>query len=577
MPITSVKTKGYSCFTGDWCGFDQFKPITVIIGRNNTGKSQLLELVSALCAPSRQRILDDLCLRGHMDEDLIKSEFPPYNASGYRNRYDWENHGLPYENLPITWATKGGIEILEAKPMHKNRYGIESDYIPDQTAQAKLEKILGKLDLPMSGKTFRHVLADRDIRREPKSSKLVLSSNGEGATNIIRDHLIRAGDIMTTREVIQGTLRSALNQIFGPDGEFTQISIQQHEAKGEKEEDLWEIFLEEERKGLIPLTSSGSGLKTVFLVLLNLLVIPIIERKSASGYVFAFEELENNLHPALLRRLLKFIEEFVLKEGCSVFLTTHSGATLDLFSRADYAQFVRVSHDGNSASTQTIDKFFDRAHVVGDLGAKASDILQANGIIWVEGPSDAVYINHWIAIFSGNTLLEGRDYACAFYGGALLAKTTLASPEENEDGLVNLIPLNRNVALICDSDRTSRSTKPKPRVEKAKRAIEGIPNATIWITSGKEIESYLPGGVLAAALGIPRADDPGQYELFFPSAKPKSKGLSYLETKLGRQAVDKVELAIAAKPYMTKEVMSNRLDWLNQMTVLTNCIRRWNE
>ena len=31
--------------------------------------------------------------------------------------------------------------------------------------------------------------------------------------------------------------------------------------------------------------------------------------------------------------------------------------------------------------------------LVDDLGIKASDILQSNGIIWVEGPSDRIYIN----------------------------------------------------------------------------------------------------------------------------------------------------------------------------------------
>ena len=34
----------------------------------------------------------------------------------------------------------------------------------------------------------------------------------------------------------------------------------------------------------------------------------------------------------------------------------------------------------------------DNYDVLDDLGAKASDIFQSNGIIWVEGPSDRIYI-----------------------------------------------------------------------------------------------------------------------------------------------------------------------------------------
>ena len=49
MNIDSIYFKGYSCFKKGWAGFDTIKPINVIIGRNNSGKSHLLDLVEALC------------------------------------------------------------------------------------------------------------------------------------------------------------------------------------------------------------------------------------------------------------------------------------------------------------------------------------------------------------------------------------------------------------------------------------------------------------------------------------------------------------------------------------------------
>ncbi|WCE05598.1 AAA family ATPase [Pseudoxanthomonas sp. JBR18] len=572
--------KGYSCFTGDWCGFDKFVPITVIIGRNNTGKSQLLNLVRNMCegSHSRQAREGSFLLEGIITEDDLRPFFPRHHSGGAMNGDHWSDNGLFFVDTPVKWSKDSEVEILETQPRSTNVYGNRVSYHPGQGALHGLKQALSRIATPFDSKRFLHLMADRDIRPEIAESSLKLWPDGRGATNIIRDHLINAGKISVSRPIIQNELRKALSQIFGPDGEFLQIFIQQHDQdSGAASAGQWEVFLEEQRKGLIPLTNSGSGLKTVILVLLNLLLIPKIENRSPSDYVFAFEELENNLHPSLLRRLLKFIDAFTQEHQCFVFFTTHSSATLDLFSRAEHAQFVRISHDGESASTQTIDKFFDRAHVLGELGAKASDILQANGIIWVEGPSDAIYINHWIEIFSGGELLEGRDYACAFYGGSLLARTTLAAPGAEEDGLINLIPLNRNVALICDSDRSSSAARLKPRVRKAQHAVKNIPNAAIWITAGKEIESYLPGAVLSAALGKPSAADPDQYALFFPSTKKAAKGKSYLESELGLQAVDKVELAIAARPHMTKEVMENRLDWGNQMIVLTNAIRKWNE
>lgn len=49
MNIDSIYFKGHSCFKKEWAGFDTIKPINVIIGLNNSGKSRLLDLVEALC------------------------------------------------------------------------------------------------------------------------------------------------------------------------------------------------------------------------------------------------------------------------------------------------------------------------------------------------------------------------------------------------------------------------------------------------------------------------------------------------------------------------------------------------
>ena len=48
MKADSVYFKGHLCFQKEWAGFDTIKPVNVIIGRNNSGKSHLLDLVEAL-------------------------------------------------------------------------------------------------------------------------------------------------------------------------------------------------------------------------------------------------------------------------------------------------------------------------------------------------------------------------------------------------------------------------------------------------------------------------------------------------------------------------------------------------
>jgi hypothetical protein len=376
--------------------------------------------------------------------------------------------------------------------------------------------------------------------------------------------------------LVQTHLLTALAHIFRSDGDFTEVQIKIHDEPGTGHpQGYWEIYLGEPQKGLISLSRSGSGLKTIILVLLNLLVIPEIEKKPKQSYIFAFEELENNLHPALLRRLFQYLEEYVSREGATVFLTTHSSVALDFFGISKSAQIIHVTHDGSSAKGSIVSAHFDRLGVVSELGAKPSDLLQANGIIWVEGPSDRIYINRWVDLFSDHSLQEGRDYQCAFYGGSLLARTQFASPEEADLELVNLLRVNPNIVVVCDGDRSGPHARLKDRVRRIKEEVGAIPGGAIWITQAREIENYLPGVVIGTALGISSLIDPEQYEPFFPR-KGVAAGSSYVETKMHRRGIDKMELAVEAVPHMTKTAMEARFDIVPQMNMIISLIRKWN-
>lgn len=362
--------------------------------------------------------------------------------------------------------------------------------------------------------------------------------------------------------------------MFGSDGHFTEIQARQHDSPGAADP-LWEIYLGQKYKGLVPLSSSGSGLKTVILVLLHLLVMPDSDGKSAGQSIYAFEELENNLHPALLRRLLAYIERFAIENEANVFLTTHSNVALDIFGASESAQIVHVTHNGETARTSTVRAHFDRLGVISELGARPADLLQANGIIWVEGPSDAIYLNRWIELMSDGRFREGRNYVCAFYGGSLLARTQFVGPEDAEDELVNLLQVNPNVIVICDGDRTSQSSKLKPRVERISTELKSVPGAALWVTQPKEIEGYLSGNLLSRVLELAEpVRGPDQYELIFPNSA--RDGTSYVESILGRKNLDKIELA-AKCASVERQDLSGRFDWETQMTSVIEAITRWNQ
>lgn len=575
MILDSIYFKGHSCFRENWAGFDQIAPINVIIGRNNTGKSRLLDLALICCSDNFKNAKQQLRCKAVMDETSIKAEFSPNTSGGILGENHWGQHGINLVDTAIQWdvTTSGNIE---------NVGGLNNDLLTENSLGRQFQEYIDRISKiaknakpPLANKIFRHLFADRDLLPENQNSDLILHSNGSGATNIIRK-FITSSDPEFPRELITEALLNALNQIFASDGQFSEITSfsHDHEKEGVKK-GTWEIYLNQEKKGPIPLSKSGSGLKTVLLVLLNLIVIPKLDRSEPSDYVFAFEELENNLHPALLRRLFQFIENYASKQRATFFITTHSSVALDFFSLSSSAQTIHVKHDGNSASCSAVSAHFDKLNIVSELGAKPSDLLQANGIVWVEGPSDRVYLNRWIEIITNGNLQEGRDYQCAFYGGSLLAKVEFLSEEEKktEESRVNLLRVNPNICVVCDGDRAEGGSI-KDRVRRISREVKQIPGAIFWATKGREIENYIPGSVMEKVIPIKSIPDPGQYEYFFPRTGTRSG--SFLEGKLNRKTLDKTQYAISCTKHMTFDNMRQRFDWEQEMSKIAKAIRDWN-
>lgn len=210
--------------------------------------------------------------------------------------------------------------------------------------------------------------------------------------------------------------------------------------------------------------------------------------------ILCIEEPELHLHPTLLRKLLNYLLE---QTNNQYLISTHSAHMIDnpsvtLFRTAHVpAEGTEVS----LASTPT-----QRAEIAQLLGYRPSDLVQSNTVIWVEGPSDRIYLNHWIGA-TDSRLVEGVHYSILFYGGALVAHLTAEDVDESDlrgRQFVSLLRINRNMIMMIDSDRESADS---PLKERAKRVTTEFAKSKglAWITAGREVENYLPIEVFTAA------------------------------------------------------------------------------
>lgn len=564
MDEYSFKIKNYKCFI-DEAGFDQVNRVNIIIGRNNTGKSSLLDMVKAVCTDNfefdsqskRGNENPQVVFRGKVTTGAVKATFPS-NTSGGAIGGNHGEYGKQFVGREIKWTRSGSGNTSRGSLISCEDSGIK----PTLAKSSYDERLAGNLSTPIKNKIFRRIAAERDVVQESggHSQKISIESNGNGITNAIQSFINHSN---LPSELVEQNILEDLNEIFSNDANFTDIVCQLHESG------FWEIYLEEEYKGRVALSKSGSGLKTVIMVLVYIYLLPTIDKKPLSSYVYAFEELENNMHPALLRRLNEYIYEKSTDHDFCYFITTHSNVLIDQFSKQEDAQIVHVTQKEGVSSTRTVRTYIENNGVLDDLDVRASDLLQANGVIWVEGPSDRIYINRWIDLWSEGELREGTHYQVIFYGGRLLSHLSAEEPDLIEGG-VSLLRTNRNAMILIDSDRRSKNSrinKTKSRIRSEFEAMKSL----CWITKGREIENYVSGEVVGEFLGVSPLRNPKQFEDFFGYLDRREKGIG------SKYRAKKPLLAEMLISHMTKKNSCEMFDLDVMVTKICSEILRWNE
>lgn len=548
----AIKFSGYKSFPSDNMNtISRIAHVNLFIGKNNCGKSSILDIIGSVCQPAYYRSL---------------SVKPTEMITGHRIKRELIEE--VEEHSYLQWSTKQAMlkhldETIWTNLIVHNGYSAEAIRYEQQYSrnintglqEKSTEWRLYADKIHKADYCFVKIAAERNIVPERAIDSIRMLADGQGATNVIRNVINNRKYDETWVEI---DLLDALNRIMEQDAQFESIRVQEVKTGKDANETLWEVYLQENGSTRFPLSQSGSGLKTIILVLLNLIVIPKIEPQNQ--YVFAFEELENNLHPALQRRLYEYIYDYAIKNNTYIFLTTHSHVAINMFFGKEEAALYHVVKKEKVSTVKQIENYLDKADILDDLDVKASDLLQANGVVWVEGPSDRVYIKQWLKVFGGEDVQEGRDFQFAYYGGRLLSHYTV---EEDAKELINILLINRNSAIIIDSDKRTRAT---PINDTKKRIVREFEEKKLfsWVTKGKEIENYVSFTAINSALMQNLQQQCGKYELF----------PDYIKSIYPNFTSKKVEFAIKVKDFIDDIAV---LDLETQIKSLYRIIKSWNK
>lgn len=251
------------------------KRVNLIVGKNNTGKTTLLEAIRVLEARGHSTVVNNILkIRGQFTPSWDESYYALY-PSFYKNYPSITINGLVISPQGSAQDTKFKLIYPEAK--------IDSFLSSRDTPDFPRDEVI---NIPFSGQV-----------------DFIQSYWDQISLTDLEDEVIK---------LIKDTIEPRL----------IRLDISGGVAK---------IRLKNETKPL-PLASLGDGAQRVLLIALAL-VNAKKDTQNGEGKMILIDELESGLHFSILEKLWEFIFEYAKKWNIQLFVTTHSSDTVNSFSR----------------------------------------------------------------------------------------------------------------------------------------------------------------------------------------------------------------------------------------------------
>lgn len=595
MQLVEVKLKNFRAYGNETAiALDQ---MTVLVGRNDAGKSSILEALDIFfndsgieqadcCVHTESDVVQITCIFSDPPKEVvIDDQHPTRLQAEHLLRSDGK---LEIVKTYSCSASKGKLTNIEARAFHPTTNEVHDLLglrITELRARAQQRQVdLGNVNQSIKAQIRQAIwnqagdlnLADALVPLTKESGKEIwqqlekhmpvyaLFRSDRASTDQdeeAQDPLKTAiKEAIRRREAelneVLADIRQELNRVANRTVEKIRemspaLANQLHpEVKSKNWDSLFGVSLTGD--DAIPINKRGSGTRR--LVLLNFFRAKAEEDSGSrgAGVIYAIEEPETSQHPNHQMMLLDAFEDMVADGRCQIILTTHT-PTLARRIQRERLRFIEATAGGPiieyGQDNLTLQKIRDSLGVLPDHDVRI--------FLGVEGKHDINFLKRISSILA-QTEPDIPNLQLAEQQGKLVFVPLAGS--NMELWITTLAGLERPEFYLTDRDQPP----PAPPKYQAQIAAWTARGCTAWATSKRELENYLhPSCITAiaptyAGTGDPFEDVPMLLAEAVHTSDPNAPAWAGIELKRKKEkaAAAKKRLNTVCVEYMTPDLLT---------------------